>query len=533
MAPFVSANSGVEVPEEKNFPLLASFEQSSNYQNIVIFPATLCVCHTRGVGDLGFMYHPHSIELVKESDKLQFSEFGVGRLRWAPMSSFRTNRWLPVGILALLDAVSILGGGVTAAWIRFLPQFLEQELALLVSHPGFIAYAIGAQWALATTFDLYRPQIWRGRDELLVRMAAQAMALPITLTLGVYLVPGWQFGRGLLVLTLATALVFQAVVRLGWLVWGARPAERKAVLVGDGPIVTSLLAELRNRPWAPFRIFDHISGSALEEMPERVRTSLSEADLLIVATLAATEATEPVTALNFRGTPVIDAAGAYAELTGRIPVQQIDSRWFIATGDFSNLAGSPFHHLQRAMDVGVALVLLLLTSPIILLSCLIVGLTGGRPILFRQVRLGRFRAPFTLIKLRTMDTSAEPNGPEFAERKDHRILPFAAFFRRWRIDELPQLINVLRGEMSLVGPRPERPEITSDLEGKIPFFGYRFSVRPGLTGWAQVNHPYCADLDDHRIKLEYDLYSLRQHGPMMYLLVLVRTMGALVFSPGR
>ncbi|RLE26168.1 MAG: hypothetical protein DRJ65_06130 [Acidobacteria bacterium] len=449
------------------------------------------------------------------------------------MSPFQTNRWLPVWVLALLDALSILSGGLIAAWIRFLPEFLGQELAILGGHPGFIAYAVGAQWALATTFDLYRPQIWRGRDELLVRMAALAVTLPITLTLGVYLIPGWQFGRGLLVLTISTALPLQAIGRLLWLAWGAHPSERKAVLVGDGPIVTSLLAELRNRPWAPFRITRHIEASALEENPAEVQADLSKADLLIVATLANAEATEPVTAHNFRGTPVIDAAGAYAELTGRIPVQQVDSRWFIATGDFSNLAISPFHHLQRAMDIVVALGLLVLTCPIILLSALFVGLAGGTPVFFRQTRLGRFRTEFVLLKLRTMANSAEENGPEFAEPKDERILPFASFLRRWRIDELPQLVNVLKGDMSLVGPRPERPEITKDLEGKIPFFGYRFSVRPGLTGWAQVNHPYCSDLDDHRIKLEYDLYSLRHHGPMLYLLVLVRTMGALVFSPGR
>ncbi|MCD4749330.1 MAG: sugar transferase [Thermoanaerobaculales bacterium] len=449
------------------------------------------------------------------------------------MSPFQANRWLPVWVLALMDAFSIVGGGLAAAWIRFLPEYLGQELAVLVSHPGFIAYAVGAQWALATTFDLYRPQVWRGRDELLVRMAAQAMTLPVTLTLGVYLVPGWQFGRGLLLLTLTTALTFQAIGRLGWLAWGANPPERQAVLVGDGPIVTSLLTELRHRPWAPFKISRHIPASGLEEDPEEVQASLSRADLLIVATLSDGNATERVTALNFRGTPVIDAAGAFAELTGRVPVQQVDSRWFIATGDFSNVATTPFHHLQRAMDIVGAMLLLVISSPIILLSALVVGLTGGLPVIYRQTRLGRFRTPFTLFKLRTMDTTAEQNGPEFAEREDQRILPFAAFLRRWRIDELPQLLNVLKGDMSLVGPRPERPEITEELEGEIPFFGYRFSVRPGLTGWAQVNHPYCADLDDHRIKLEYDLYSLRQHGPMLYLLVLVRTAGALVFSPGR
>lgn len=449
------------------------------------------------------------------------------------MSPFKANRWLPMWVLTLLDAFSLLAGGLTAAWIRFLPEFLGQELAVLVSHPGFIAYAIGLQIALATTFDLYRPQVWRGRDELLVRMAALAVTLPVGLTMGVYLVPGWQFGRGLLVLTLTTALTLQVIGRLGWLAWGSNPPQKLAVLVGDGPIVTSLLAELRQRPWAPFRISQHVSACELDQEPERVQDLLSPADLLIVATLLNTDTTERVTGLNFRGTAVIDAAGAYAELTGRIPVEQVDSRWFIATGDFSNLATSPFHRIQRAMDVVAALGLLVVSSPAILFSFLLVWIVGGTPVVYRQTRLGRFRTPFTLFKLRTMVNAAEEDGPEFADHKDRRVLPLANFLRRWRIDELPQLINVLKGEMSLVGPRPERPEMTEDLEKRIPFFGYRFSVRPGLTGWAQVNHPYCSDLDDHRIKVEYDLFSLRHHGPMLYLLVLIRTMGALVFSPGR
>ncbi len=448
------------------------------------------------------------------------------------MPTFGTDRRMTVGILLFLDALSLLLGAVLAAWIRFLPQFFLQELKVILAHPGFILYAVGIQWALATTFDLYRPPTWRGHDELLVRMAVLALTLPIALTLGVYLVPAWRFGRGLLVLTLVIAIPLQLMGRLIWLAWGSHPPERNAVLVGDGPIVTSLLEELETRPWAPFRISLHIASRDLEEDPAAFQNSIDNADLLIVAALDRSDTTDRVTALNFRGTPVIDAAGAYSQLTGRIPVLQVDSRWFIATGDFSSLADSPFHHLQRMMDVVLAVILLILTLPILGITAAFVLITAGRPVIFRQERLGKFRKPFILFKFRTMHRTPEDDGPDFAEPGDDRLLPGAGFLRRWRIDEVPQLFNVIRGDMSLVGPRPERPGISRELERQIPFFGYRFSVRPGLTGWAQVNHPYCADIDDHRIKLEYDLYSLRQHGPMLYLLVLVRTLGALVFSPG-
>jgi lipopolysaccharide/colanic/teichoic acid biosynthesis glycosyltransferase len=160
-------------------------------------------------------------------------------------------------------------------------------------------------------------------------------------------------------------------------------------------------------------------------------------------------------------------------------------------------------------------------------------LAYGRPVFYRQERLGQFKRRFQLMKLRTMLVDAEPNGPEFASPRDDRVHLLGRIFRRWRVDELPQLINVLRGEMSLVGPRPERPEVAAELERKIPFFAFRYSVKPGITGWAQVNLPYCAETNEHQVKLEFDLYSLRHHGPGMYMLVLLRTLGALVLRPGR
>ena len=449
------------------------------------------------------------------------------------MSPVTNHRWFPLWILVFLDTLSLFTGIVAAAWIRFPSQLFSQEISLLLNHPGFLIYAVATQWALATTFDLYPPGSWRTRDVLFVRAAALAITFPVALSLGVYLVPAWRFGRGILVLTLLIVLPMQVLVRLFWLALGTRPPERQAVLVGDGPIVAALLDELENLPWPPFRIIDHLNAADLEGEVKSVEGRLARADLVIVATLATSGIMSKIAALNFKGTTVIDAAGAYTELTGRVPVLQVDSGWFIATGDFSNLATTPFHYVQRILDILIAATLLIVTSPILLGAALTIAVTGGFPIGFRQTRLGRFRKPFTLIKLRTMKNGAEPDGPAFAEQHDSRFLPGASWLRRWRIDELPQLINVLRGEMSLVGPRPERPEITTRLEREIPFFGFRYSVRPGLTGWAQVHHPYCTDIDDHRVKLEFDLYSLRHYGPALYALVLIRTFGALIFKPGQ
>jgi lipopolysaccharide/colanic/teichoic acid biosynthesis glycosyltransferase len=433
--------------------------------------------------------------------------------------------------LAAADAAILVAAGFTAAWVRFGGGILERELGRILDHPGFIAYALLAQLVLAVTFDLYRPQSWRTRDYLLTRMAALGISLAVALALGTYFVLGWRFGRGLLAITLVISVTAQTVLRFAWYIASARVPSRRAVLIGEGPIVAELQQALAERSAPPFVIVRHLAASNGAQLDEISADDLADADLVIVAQLADEPTADRLAALNFRGTTVVDSAGAFAALTGRIPVRQVDSRWFIATGDFASLATTTFHNVQRFLDVFAATVLLLLSSPLLLAAAAAILLTDGPPVIYRQTRLGRFGRPFTLFKLRTMRRSAEKDGPRFSNNDDARVLAVGRLLRRWRIDELPQLVNVLRGEMSLVGPRPERPELAQQLEREIPFYAFRYSVRPGLTGWAQVQFPYCAETEEHLVKLEFDLYSLRHHGPAMYLMVLLRTLGALIFPP--
>lgn len=437
-------------------------------------------------------------------------------------------------LLAGSDALILIAAGLIAAWVRFGSTGFDSELSQLLRHPGFILYAVSVQFALATTFDLYRPSSWRTPDYLLARSAAMATTMAISLVLGVYLVEPWRFGRGLLALTLLISVPLQVLLRFVWLRIAARPQARTAILIGDGPIIGALRKELKDRPNPPFQIARHLPAPANGAKDPLDGVDLHGTDLIIVAQLADGDPTiDHLAALNFHGTTVVDAAGAYASLTGRIPVHQVDSRWFIATGDFSTIATTPFHYLQRLFDLFTATTLLILTSPVLFSAALAVLVTSGLPILYRQRRLGRYGRPFELLKLRTMRSDLHDRGPTFAEENDARVIPIGRWLRRWRIDELPQLVNVLRGEMSLVGPRPERPEVAARFEKKIPFYAFRYSVRPGLTGWAQIHLPYCARTEDHMVKLEFDLYSVRHHGPAMYAIVLLRTLGALVFRPGR
>ncbi|MCP4895505.1 MAG: hypothetical protein GY906_00905 [bacterium] len=449
------------------------------------------------------------------------------------MQAIASNRLkLAVGF-ALTDSLILILSAVAAAWIRFPPSYLTNALEELLLHPAFVLYALAAHLAVATTFDLYRPEQWRTRDRLFVRLAAAAMVLPVGLAIGVYLVPPWRFGRGLLALTVLMAIPMMGLIRLIWLRVASRPPLLNAVIVGDGPIVENLISEINDRPLPPFKILRHIRDPLGDAAPGTSASSLEDANLVIVAQLDRDSSIDKLAALNFRGTPVLDAAGAYAALTGRIPVRQVDSAWFIATGDFASLATSPFHTLQRLLDCTAALLLLILSAPILGLASLAILLNNGIPILYRQERLGKNRKTFTLYKLRTMKQHRASESAQFAESGDARVFWVGRWLRRWRIDELPQLINVIRGDMSLVGPRPERPDIADEFEQRIPFFAFRYSVRPGLTGWAQVNLPYCANDEEHIAKIEYDLFAIRHHGPAMYAMVLIRTLGALVFRPGR
>ncbi len=436
-------------------------------------------------------------------------------------------------LLAAADALVAVAAGILAAWIRFPSHLFGESLREIVAHPWFVASVVGAVWALSTTFDLYRPEAWPTLDRLMVRIAALAVTLPVAIAVLVYAVPPWRFGRGLLVLTVLFTVAGSALVRIAWRARAVHWIPRPAALIGHGPVVESLADELEHHPAPPFRIVRHLEELPESRDPEEIRSALGGAELVIVAQLADPTTWERLAELNFSGTTVIDAPGAFARLTGRIPIRQVDARWFIASGDFTSVSTTAFHHVQRFLDLAGASVLLVLALPVFTLAALAVLVTSGPPVLYRQVRLGRFRRPFTLYKLRTMARDAEPDGPRFAASNDARVLPVGRFCRRWRIDEIPQLLNVLKGDMSLVGPRPERPEVARELERLIPFYAFRYSVRPGITGWAQVNHNYCAWPEDHALKLEYDLYSLRHHGPGLYALVLLRTLGALVFRPGR
>ncbi len=217
----------------------------------------------------------------------------------------------------------------------------------------------------------------------------------------------------------------------------------------------------------------------------------------------------------------------------RIPPAWVGNQWLLFSGHIEGPRSNLQHQLKRYADVVVSLVLLLLSTPLLLLAAALVRLQDGGPILYRQRRTGLFGQPFDVLKIRTMVPDAEAGQAQWAQPGDHRITPLGLWLRRIRIDELPQLLNVLRGEMSLIGPRPERPELEVELENRIPNYRLRHWVRPGLSGWAQVCMPYGASVEDAELKLSYDLFYLRNASLWLDLLILVKTIKIVLKGAGR
>jgi lipopolysaccharide/colanic/teichoic acid biosynthesis glycosyltransferase len=260
--------------------------------------------------------------------------------------------------------------------------------------------------------------------------------------------------------------------------------------------------------------------------------------------------------LSFMGVQVVDMPSLYEFLTGKIPTDHVSDVWLMLHN--LNRAKLYYRHFKRIMDVVLAAVGLGLTWPLWVLIAAAIKLDSPGPAFFRQERLGRDSKPFNILKIRTMIQEAERDGPQFACRGDPRITRVGRILRRARLDELPQLYNILKGEMSFIGPRPEREifvrefqQLVPDLrEGhrdpdpqghqvqcgyreRIPYYSYRFLVKPGVTGWAQVFHSYTATLEETSEKLHYDLYYIKNMSLFLDLAILLKTIRIVLFGRGR
>lgn len=330
-------------------------------------------------------------------------------------------------------------------------------------------------------------------------------------------------------LILVALLAFSLSYPWHWFIRYILTTKRMVTRLGffaDERSVSLVQAELKTKPWLGFMNAQTLTN--IEDLKP------GEIDLLVVGRemMKHPKISRRLLELVAEEKNVMEI-GRFAELvTGKIPLFAIDEAWFLEACGIQNSPLSRF--AKNAVDKGVSLLLLLVVLPIyaVLIPALLV--LSGRPLFFSQIRTGHLNKPFRIWKLRTMVVNAEKNGAQWAKPGDARVTPIGKILRMSRLDELPQLWNILSGDMSIVGPRPERPEIIeSHLAPHIPFYEQRHLVRPGVTGWAQVNFRYGFSTDDALEKLQYDLYYVKNQSLWLDLRILLKTIKTVLTGAGQ
>jgi len=384
-----------------------------------------------------------------------------------------------------------------------------------------VACAVGLQLAFYWA-DLYDVRVAaddsrKGRRLLFALGATFAVAAPVTLVAPVEL-------RGALTFALAGAGVGAAALR-AIAPWD--PLRTRLMIVGNGRALDTLLTELRHS-------HDVVLGVERDASVDLV-TRARQGNAQVVVTAFDDDSfgvpAQTLLACRFAGIEVVEAM-AYVQRTRRkVPIELIRPEALVYDDGFTPGLASVLGH--RAISLVVGGLIALIFAPVAAAVALAIRLDSRGPIIYRQTRVGRGGKRFTMLKFRTMKVDAEKGtGAVWARKNDPRVTRVGAFLRRTRLDELPQLHNVLRGDMDLVGPRPERPELIATLANAIPFYEVRHLVRPGLTGWAQIGYPYGASVEDARQKLAYDIYYVKHASPLLDLIVLFHTAKVVIMGRG-
>jgi len=425
---------------------------------------------------------------------------------------------------------------------------------------GGLEYLHARQTAIVISWGVFILAFYIGglyESERLQSLGKTLAATVISVSLGAMLITGFfyaalsiEIGRGIFlgfaafvfVAVVSMRLVYMTASRHGFmaqrcLIIGTTSEARKAIeLIGQNPHANLRILGLihcgndRDRVGKFFD--DYPVLGTLDTLEKFV--DLYDVERLV---LAAGQDAEPVLLrqlrpFRYRGIELVDFVALSEELAQEIPLDHINDEWlFMASMNNSRIH---IRRLKRLTDIIVSTVGLLITAFPAAVAAVLVKLDSPGPILFRQERLGRESVPFTLLKFRTMSADAESaTGPVWASENDPRITRVGKWLRKFRVDEIPQLLNVLRGDMSLVGPRPEREVFIRKLSEKVPFYAERLLVPPGITGWAQVMYPYAASIEESRRKLQFDLYYIKHMSFFLDMYVLLKTFKTILFGRER
>jgi sugar transferase (PEP-CTERM system associated) len=383
---------------------------------------------------------------------------------------------------------------------------------------------------------------------ILLRVSVSYLLGTLVLTLLFLVSPELYLDRGEYMLSLTISFSLIVSIRLMFIEIVDRNRLKRKILVYGSGKNASHIAEFIQNPAVKtgFKIvgFVHAEGDQDTVHPHMIRTidgrlvRFAQKRRISEIVVAADDRRqkpqiEQLLECRLRGINVIELPSFFERETKKVRLDLATPGWMIYSDGFK--CGTVRDSLKRGFDIGASLMLLLVTWPVMILTALAILLESGwgSSILYRQIRIGKAQQPFAVLKFRSMIENAEKEGEvRWASRSDERITYVGAVIRKFRIDELPQILNVLRGEMSFVGPRPERPEFVKQLSKKIPYYIKRHYVKPGITGWAQLKYPYGDSEKDAREKLQYDLYYAKNYTLFFDLVILIQTVEIVLFGKG-
>lgn len=392
--------------------------------------------------------------------------------------------------------------------------------------------------------EMYRWHYRLGRLDLAARTAVSIMITFFFLSALYYIFPLAMIDRGYLSLSLLVFGGFQIMAHLAWASVSSLPGLAPRVLIiGTGPLAQKIAQLFQDHP-GHYRSagFVRPATDPLSVAEEQIIgdvddiVTVAEREKVTKLVVAVTErrGVLPVRELlrcKLSGIDIVDALCFYEEMTGKLLIENIHPSWFLYSNGFRVTPFLRFY--KRCFDILLSLLGLALSAPVWPIVALLIRLDSPGPVFFKQIRVGEGETEFFVYKFRTMGQDAEKGtGAVWAVEKDPRVTKIGRFLRASRIDELPQLYNVLIGTMSFVGPRPERPEFVETLNQKIPYYSKRHSMKPGVTGWAQVCYPYGASEEDALEKLRYDLYYIKNYSLLLDFMIILETVKVVLFGRG-
>lgn len=455
------------------------------------------------------------------------------------------RHYLPKGLLILgLSEMLVLWGALYAGVLLRSRSLSLASYAHATSNGKALLF-IAVMLTVMTAFGLYQRDLKEGRWGYFPRLVVSLSLGFIVFCLLVPLVPELVLPPPTLAYVVLVALCGTMLTRLLYVAIASRAAINRQVLVlGTGRRARAVEALAKGTPGHPgFRVVGFVPcGEKDDERGASVlrgRGSLSAIAKQnrvteIVVGSRDRRLTLPINELlecKLSGVRVMDLTTFFERESGRIELESLNGSWLVFADGFQQSFVKTW--VKRVFDIVASTALLILCSPIMALTALLIKLEDGGPVFYRQDRVGQGYRPFALLKFRSMRVNAEPDGaPRWAAKNDHRVTRLGGFLRKVRIDELPQALNVLRGDMSFVGPRPERPFFVDKLSESIPYYGYRHTIKPGITGWAQVRYPYGASVEDAVEKLKYDLYYVKNNSLFLDLIILFQTLQVVIFQDG-